>query len=58
MFISFPAIVFEGFGLDSLAFSLRNAAFRDKYISTIARPVAIGQPYFSQNSLGFAKSGG
>ena len=39
MFISFPAIVNEWVMLNSLAFSLRNEAYVNKEVSSIAKPV-------------------
>ena len=42
MFISFPAVVDEWIALDSLAFSLRNEALRDKCVSRTAKLLADG----------------
>ena len=39
MFIRFPAIVSEWVKLSSLASSLRNDAFSDKHVESIAKPV-------------------
>ncbi len=39
MFIRFPAIVSEWVKLSSLASSLRNDAFSDKHVKSIAKPV-------------------
>ena len=40
MFISFPAIITEWVMLDSRASSSINDVLRDKYVSSIAKPVA------------------
>ena len=56
MSISFPAIVDEWVALGSLAVSLRNTAFCDQRVESIAKPVAVCQGYFQGACPGFAQS--
>ena len=46
MFVSFPAMVSQRVALGSLVSSLRNNAFSDKDVSSIAKLEADRLPYF------------
>lgn len=51
MFISFPAIIFQWVELRSLASSLKIMCLAINVSQSIAKPVVVRQPYFTENSI-------